>query len=203
MSGPGVVSDADVVHTNNLAAFLFDQDPVPFLDLAEHLEGSRDDLLAHRRALLDLDHQLTRDSGLINVVDRLPSSQDQWTYWYRGQNSVSQIDYLLLSPALDAATAGIIPRIERRGISFATILADGKPGTMALTGSTDWTNVRVVAGIEPGQDGAVGIVFRCADADNYYRFAIDARSVAKSSDARSSTNRFAPNEFTTKSVIIL
>jgi len=71
---------------------------------------------------------LTRDSGLINVVDRLPSSQDQWTYWYRGQNSVSQIDYLLLSPALDAATAGIIPRIERRGISFATILADGKPG---------------------------------------------------------------------------
>jgi endonuclease/exonuclease/phosphatase family metal-dependent hydrolase len=71
---------------------------------------------------------LTRDSGLINVVDRLPLPQDQWTYWYRGENSVSQIDYLLLSPALDAATAGIIPRIERRGISFATILADGKPG---------------------------------------------------------------------------
>lgn len=41
---------------------------------------------------------------------------------------ISQIDYLLLSPALDAATAGIIPRIERRGLSFATILADGKPG---------------------------------------------------------------------------
>jgi exonuclease III len=71
---------------------------------------------------------ITRDSGLINVVDRLSSPQDQWTYWYRGQNSVSQIDYLLLSPALDAATAGIIPHIERRGISFATINADGKPG---------------------------------------------------------------------------
>jgi len=71
---------------------------------------------------------ITRDSGLINVVDRLPSPQDRWTYWYRGANSVSQIDYLLLSPALDAATAGVMPRIERRGISFATILADGKPG---------------------------------------------------------------------------
>jgi endonuclease/exonuclease/phosphatase family metal-dependent hydrolase len=71
---------------------------------------------------------LTRDSGLINVVDRLALPEDRWTYWYRGQNAVSQIDYLLLSPALQAATAGIKPRIERRGISFATILADGKPG---------------------------------------------------------------------------
>jgi endonuclease/exonuclease/phosphatase family metal-dependent hydrolase len=71
---------------------------------------------------------LTRDSGLINAVDRLSSPEDRWTYWYRGQNAVSQIDYLLLSPALDAATAGVLPRIERRGISFATILADGKPG---------------------------------------------------------------------------
>jgi len=71
---------------------------------------------------------LTGDSDLVNVVDRLPSPQDRWTYWYRGANSVSQIDYLLLSPALDAATAGIRPRIERRGLSFATILADGKPG---------------------------------------------------------------------------
>ena len=39
-------------------------------------------------------------------------------------NSVSQLDHLLLSPALAAATDGVAPIIERRGISFARRLKD-------------------------------------------------------------------------------
>ena len=39
-----------------------------------------------------------------------------------------QLDYLLLSPALAAATEGSVAEIERRGLSFARILADGGIG---------------------------------------------------------------------------
>jgi hypothetical protein len=41
---------------------------------------------------------------------------------------VSQLDALLLSPALSQATAGAAPVIERRGISFARVLQDGGIG---------------------------------------------------------------------------
>jgi hypothetical protein len=52
---------------------------------------------------------------------------------------------------------------------------DGKPGTMAITGSPTWTDVRIAAGVDPGSDGAVGVVFRYVDPDNHYRLAIDSR----------------------------
>lgn len=52
---------------------------------------------------------------------------------------------------------------------------DGKPGTMAITGSATWTDVRIAAGVAPGSDGAVGIVFRYVDPANHYRLAIDSR----------------------------
>ena len=71
---------------------------------------------------------LTAGSGLVNVLERIPEPEDRWTHWYRSANTVSQLDYILASPALDAQTQGSVPRIERRGISFAHILSDGKPG---------------------------------------------------------------------------
>jgi endonuclease/exonuclease/phosphatase family metal-dependent hydrolase len=71
---------------------------------------------------------LVQDAGLVSALDRIPQPEDRWTYWYRSENTASQIDHILLSPALDAATAGTLPEIERRGISFARTLQDGKPG---------------------------------------------------------------------------
>ena len=71
---------------------------------------------------------LTQQAGMRNVMDRLSKPEDSWTHWFRSENTVSQMDYILVSPALDKATAGVKPRIERRGISFSTILQDGKPG---------------------------------------------------------------------------
>jgi endonuclease/exonuclease/phosphatase family metal-dependent hydrolase len=72
--------------------------------------------------------KLFDNAGLEDALKRFPNEPDRWTHWFRGENSVSQIDALLLSPALSQATAGITPVIERRGISFARILQDGGIG---------------------------------------------------------------------------
>jgi len=61
---------------------------------------------------------LTEDAGLVDLLARIPNKEDRWTEWYRSENSVSQIDYILMSPALDARTAGTQPIIERRGVGF-------------------------------------------------------------------------------------
>jgi hypothetical protein len=50
---------------------------------------------------------------------------------------------------------------------------DGKPGTMAVAGSEQWTDVRITASLQTALVGAAGIVFRYVDENNYYRVAID------------------------------
>lgn len=56
-------------------------------------------------------------AGLEDAVGRLPAEQ-QWTEYFSGGGSVGQLDYLFLSPALAAASAGRLPEIERRGIGM-------------------------------------------------------------------------------------
>jgi len=66
-------------------------------------------------------------AGLDDVVARLPADQ-RWTEYYSGGGSVGQLDYLFLSAALAAATAGQQPAIERRGIGMRdTSKTDGGP----------------------------------------------------------------------------
>lgn len=72
--------------------------------------------------------KLFNNVGLEDALTRIPAEQDRWTHWFRGENSVSQLEALLLSPALSQATAGAAPVIERRGISFARVLQDGGIG---------------------------------------------------------------------------
>ena len=76
---------------------------------------------------------LTGDARLGRALERIPAEADRWTHWYRGENSVSELDHLLLSPALARRTAGIVPVIERRGIGYARTLADGLPGPRRTT----------------------------------------------------------------------
>jgi endonuclease/exonuclease/phosphatase family metal-dependent hydrolase len=71
---------------------------------------------------------LVANAGLENALERIVSEEERWTHWYRSENTVAALDYLLLSPALAAATAGQAPVIERRGISFREILQDGDVG---------------------------------------------------------------------------
>ncbi len=58
---------------------------------------------------------LVKDAGLENVIERLEAGE-RWTHWWAGKNRVSQLDYILLSPALSKSCAGK-PVIERRGVS--------------------------------------------------------------------------------------
>ena len=66
------------------------------------------------------------DAGLLDPFTRLPE-QERWTHWYRGENTVGQLEHLLLSPAL-AERCPDAPRVERRGISFTGQLNDGGVG---------------------------------------------------------------------------
>lgn len=68
---------------------------------------------------------LTQQAGLTDVLTRIPLKEQRWTEWYRSENSVSQLDYILMSPALDSATAGVMPEIERRGIGYKSKLQSG------------------------------------------------------------------------------
>lgn len=57
---------------------------------------------------------LIRNQYLENVLRRLPEDE-RWTHFFSKEESYSQLDYLLLSPALKAATKGVLPMVERRG----------------------------------------------------------------------------------------
>ena len=77
-------------------------------------------------------------SGLENALERITPEAERWTHWYRSANTVAALDYLLLSPALTAATAGQAPVIERRGISFQRTQQNGQtgPGRRAIATTT-------------------------------------------------------------------
>ena len=66
-------------------------------------------------------------SGLVDAMTRIATVAERWTHWYRSANTVSQLDYLLLSPALAAATSAV-PEVERGAIGFARYLQDGSVG---------------------------------------------------------------------------
>ena len=69
---------------------------------------------------------IVKQAGLCNIIEELPE-QERWTYWWKSKNRVSQIDYLLLSPALAELVKGhnITPRIERRGIGIRGFYPSG------------------------------------------------------------------------------
>ncbi|MEZ6188697.1 MAG: hypothetical protein R3F62_27305 [Planctomycetota bacterium] len=77
---------------------------------------------------------LTRHAGLLDALSLLPP-EERWTYWWEKRNQVSQLDYLLLSPALAGRVkaAGCTPRIERGGIGFSRWLEDGWVGPRLTT----------------------------------------------------------------------
>jgi len=52
--------------------------------------------------------------GLVNVVERLPPGE-RWTHYWDKKNSVSQLDYILLTKRLAQASPKV-PYIERRGL---------------------------------------------------------------------------------------
>jgi endonuclease/exonuclease/phosphatase family metal-dependent hydrolase len=67
---------------------------------------------------------LLKNSGLENVLNRLPANE-RWTDYFKSGGDVSQLDYLLLSPALSKRAAGALPTVERAGIGFRALNASG------------------------------------------------------------------------------
>ena len=50
------------------------------------------------------------------------------------------------------------------------------PGTYALAGNTSWQDVQISLRLRSDTDGAIGVMFRYQDADNYYRFSMDRQN---------------------------
>jgi endonuclease/exonuclease/phosphatase family metal-dependent hydrolase len=86
---------------------------------------------------------IVKQAGLHDIIGDL-GPDEQWTYWWKGLNRASQIDYLLLSPALADTISqhGILPRIERGGIGIKGYLKDGStsPGTTRIFKTDDDSN---------------------------------------------------------------
>ncbi|MCP4257776.1 MAG: hypothetical protein GY774_09655 [Planctomycetes bacterium] len=59
-----------------------------------------------------------------------------------------------------------------------------KPGTVALTGSVSWANVRIRTTLMSEDNDGIGFVFRYQDADNYYRFSMDSQRNHRHMDKR-------------------
>jgi len=58
------------------------------------------------------------DNGFsVNIVDRR-DEKDRWTHYYAGGNTKTQLDYILLSPALAAGNPDTVPDIIRSGTPF-------------------------------------------------------------------------------------
>jgi hypothetical protein len=49
-----------------------------------------------------------------------------------------------------------------------------KPGTYALAGDPGWGDYRLAVRLRSDTEGGIGVLFRYQDADNYYRFSMDA-----------------------------
>lgn len=57
---------------------------------------------------------LFEDDLCFNPVENMPA-KERWTHYFPGENSKHQLDYVLLSPALRALNADVVPRIIRNG----------------------------------------------------------------------------------------
>jgi|GEM_PF-476606 len=104
-------------------------------------------------------------AGLIYREDFGPNALDHYTIIDEGTSS---------GPSAWSVLAGAIVQTSNiYGGSLSAVPPD-KPGTLAiLKASSAWTNVRIRTTFSSGDDDAIGIVFRYADADNYYRFSLD------------------------------
>ena len=75
---------------------------------------------------------LMRSSRLTDVLGKY-RPRDRWTYYYRSENRVSQIDYILASHALATRVANVIqadpakaPHIERQGLAYRQLNSSGQ-----------------------------------------------------------------------------
>ena len=104
------------------------------------------------------------DSGLLFREGFGPNALDHYIVVDEGTN---------LGPSTWAVSDGhIVQTSNIYGGSVSGAVPD-KPGTMAMTGSASWDNVRISTTLRSTDDDAIGLVFRYQDANHYYRFSMD------------------------------
>ncbi|HXH20003.1 MAG TPA: hypothetical protein VNJ07_13075, partial [Chitinophagales bacterium] len=61
-------------------------------------------------------HPLLSQPWIENVVKTRLPAQQQWTHWYDKENSVAQLDYILLSKRIAKKNPAAVPLIVRKGL---------------------------------------------------------------------------------------
>jgi hypothetical protein len=93
-----------------------------------------------------------------------PSALDRYTIVDQGP---------LSGPSAWSSSAVAIRQTSKIGGDVSGGNAIAQPGTMAITGDPSWADVRINARLLSTDTGAIGIVFRYRDPENYYRFSAD------------------------------
>ena len=68
---------------------------------------------------------LLKHPHLVNIIDRLPKNE-RWTHFWNREGEYSQLDYLLVSKALDDAASHPVPGIMRKGLPWRAEDAKGE-----------------------------------------------------------------------------
>lgn len=105
-----------------------------------------------------------RSSGLLFQETFGPNALDHYTIINEGKD---------LGPPAWKVVGGHIEQTSDIYGGSVSGSAPYKPGTIALTGSPEWANVLIRATLRSEDNGAIGIVFRYQDDDNYYCFSMD------------------------------
>jgi hypothetical protein len=104
-------------------------------------------------------------AGLLFREDFGPNALDRYTIVDEGTSS---------GPSAWSVLAGVIVQTSNIYGGSTAGAAPEKPGTVAIVRTAEeWTNVRVHVTFGSVDDDAIGVVFRFADADNYYRVSLD------------------------------
>ncbi len=106
------------------------------------------------------------EGGLLFREEFGPNARDRYEIVDEGKE---------LGPSAWEVQSGYI--VQTSGIFGGSISATvpDKPGTMAVTGSLSWADVRIRASFRSADEDAIGVVFRYQDVDNYYRFSMDRK----------------------------
>ena len=104
------------------------------------------------------------ESGLLFREEFGPNALDHYTIVDEGRN---------FGPSAWALSDGHIVQTSRVYGGSLTGTGPAKPGTMALTGSSSWANMRITTILRSEDDRAIGAVFRYENEDNYYRFSMN------------------------------